>query len=198
MRKPFVAAARGHNGKSRRARPVDEIADDRRLVAIGEAVHHCGLPRLFCKQRAAEGIRLHRDHDHVFAVAERGERVRDGGERVTRRFDHDLDCGMGHERLPVVRNMRAPLLEGPIERRCAIAVRLPPDAFEIGAGVGGREICDPGQMHPGGLMHLREVHRGELAGADHADPQRLAPRLPLTEFGMKVHTGSRATQRAEA
>ena len=124
--------------------------------------------------------------------------MRDGGQGVTRRLDHDLDRRVGDESLPIVRNMRAPLLEGLIERRRAIAIRLPPDAFKIGAGVGGREIGDPGQMHPGGLLHLREVHRGELARADHADPQRLAPRLQFAELRIKVHAAPCATRRSEA
>jgi hypothetical protein len=39
MRQPFVAAAGGDDREARGARPVDQVADERGLIAIGQAVN---------------------------------------------------------------------------------------------------------------------------------------------------------------
>src|SRR5215831_7661636 len=53
VRQPLVAAARGHHAETCRARPVDEIADERGLVAVSEAVNDAGLGRAAGEQGSA-------------------------------------------------------------------------------------------------------------------------------------------------
>src|SRR6185503_8546942 len=58
VRQPLVPAPRRDHRKARGARPVHEIADERRLVAVGEAVDHAGFGSLPGEQRSAERIGL--------------------------------------------------------------------------------------------------------------------------------------------
>ena len=55
------------------ARPIDMLADQRRLIAPGEAVDHARFLRLAREQRARERIRLDVDHDDMLAVGDRLE-----------------------------------------------------------------------------------------------------------------------------
>ena len=102
-----MPAAGGDDRKARGARPVDELANERRLVAIGEAVHHAGGRGLLREERTAESIRLDGDHHHVLALLERLERVLDRGDRVARRFDDDVHFRIADELAPVLGDRRA-------------------------------------------------------------------------------------------
>ena len=66
------------------ARPVDVLADQRRLVAPGEAVDHAGRLGLAREQRAGHRVGLDVDHDDVLAVRDRLQRVMDAGARARR------------------------------------------------------------------------------------------------------------------
>src|SRR5882672_4454606 len=74
-----------------------------------------------------------------------------------------------------------------LERCGCRTLRLPADAGEIGARVGGREIGDANKMDARGLGHLRQIHRAELAGADQAEAQRSALRRTGAEPGVEIH-----------
>ncbi len=66
------------------SRPVDELAHERRLVAVGEAVDDSGRPGALGQGRPHECIGLHRHHHDVGAAAYSRQRVldpRDGGAR---------------------------------------------------------------------------------------------------------------------
>ncbi len=168
MRQPFVAASGRDDAESGGPRPIDEIADQRRLVAIREAVDHARVGRLARQQRTAKGIGLHGDVDHVLAVAERGKTMLDRRRRVAGAFDHDVDVRMRDQLLPVVADMRGALGQRVVERSGGGSLRRPAHARQVGPRIGGREIGDAGQMHAGDLRHLGQVHRAELAGADQA------------------------------
>ncbi len=187
MWQPLVAASRSDDRETRGTRPIHEIADECGLVAVREAVHHARFLRLAREDRAAERVRLDRDHHHVLAVTERGERMLDCGRRVAGGLDDDIDSRMRDERLPVIAEMRAPLLERGIERCGAVRGRRPADALEILARVRRREVCDPDEMNAGRLRHLRDIHRGKLACADQTDAQGPALRLALLEQPVQVH-----------
>ncbi len=85
VRQPLVPAAGRRHLEARGAGPVDQLADQRRLVAIGEAVDHAGRGRAAGEQRAAEGVGLDRHHHHALAVAEGFQRMLDGGDRIAGR-----------------------------------------------------------------------------------------------------------------
>ena len=69
MRQPLVAAAGRDDRESGGARPVHQVADQRRLVAVGQAVDHARLRCPLRQQRPAERVGLDRHVDHVLAVA---------------------------------------------------------------------------------------------------------------------------------
>ena len=187
MRQPFVAAPGRDHRESRRARPIDEIADDRRLITVGEAVHDARLLGFFCEQRPAERIRLNGHHHHVLAVSKGGERMLDRRDRIAGGFDDDLHRRMRDERTPILRDVRPPLLQRHFQGRSGVVFLPPAHALQAGPCIRGRKVRDTDQMHTRRLRHLRDVHGAEFARADHADPQRLALRFALLELCVQIH-----------
>ncbi len=187
VRQPLVAAARRRDREARGARPVDQLADQRRLIAIGEAVDHAGLGRALGEQGAAKGVGLDRHHDHALAVAERFQRVLDRGNRIAGRFDDHVDLGMGNQRPPVVGQEGvavAPRLgEGPRRRHFG----LPAEPCQVLARPRRREVGDAQQVDTRRGRDLAEIHGAELAGADQADAQRLGRSRALEQHAMQVH-----------
>ena len=97
--------------KPGRARPIDELAYQRRLVAVGQAIDHAVARGLAGEQRAAKRVGFHGDVDHVLAVRESFQAMLHRGDRIARTFDDDVDAWMADKRLPVVANVRASLSE---------------------------------------------------------------------------------------
>ena len=91
------------------ARPVDVLADQRRLVAPGEAVDHAGGLGLAGEQGARQRVGLDVDHDDVLAVRDRLERVDDAGLGDAGRLDDHLDAGTCDQRLGVGGDVRCAL-----------------------------------------------------------------------------------------
>ncbi len=151
-------------------RPLDELADERRLVAIGERVHEARLARAPGKRRADEHVGLHGDHHHVLAVLERSERMACACPwRAGRLDDH-------------VASSRA------ISSAASVPIGAPfgspPSALEI-------EIGHPRELEPFDMASLGREHRRELAGADHADAEWLRAAGELRDE--IVHRGSLST-----
>ncbi len=189
MRQPLVAATGGDNGEARRARPVDEVADERGLVAVGQAVDNARLRRPAGEQRPAQRIGFDGDVDHVLALAERGHAVRDGGDRIAGAFDDDVDARVAQQRLPVVADMRRSVRKRSIDRACAAALGFPAHAGEIGLRRRRGQIGDGGNVHARRFGYLGEIHRAKLAGADQANGKGSALRGALAELGVKAHVG---------
>ena len=96
------ALAGAHDLEAAQPRPLHELADQRRLVAVGERVDDArglGPP---CQQRADERVGLDVDHHDVPPRLDRQERVLDAGRRIAGRLDHDVDAGRGDQRRRVV------------------------------------------------------------------------------------------------
>ena len=89
------------------ARPVDMLADQRRLIAPGEAVDDARLLCLARKQRTGERVGLDIDHHDVLAVRDRIHRMRDAGLRHAGRLDDHFDAGTSDQRLGIVGDERA-------------------------------------------------------------------------------------------
>ena len=77
--------------EARGARPVDMLADQRRLIAPCEAVDDARLLGAAREQRAGERVGLHIDHHDVLAVLDRLEAVRDAGARDPGRLHDHFD-----------------------------------------------------------------------------------------------------------
>jgi hypothetical protein len=144
-----VAAARRRHLETGGACPVDQLADQRRLVAIGEAVDHAGRCRPLGEQRAAEGIGLDRDHDHALAVPEGFQCMLDGGNGIAGRFDDDVDVGLADQRAPIVGEMGVAVLARLGERSCRRHLGLPAQSRQVLPRTGRRQIGDAQQMDAG-------------------------------------------------
>ena len=187
VRQPLVAAAGGRHLEPRGPRPVDQFADQRRLVAVGEAVDHAGLCRAAGEQRAAEGVRLDRDHHDALAVPEGFQCVLDGGNRIAGRFDDDVDLGMADQGAPVVGQKGTAVLACLGERGRARDLGLPAQPRQVLPRARRRQVGDTQQMDARRRRDLRQVHRTELAGADHADAQRIRLGRAGHEHAMETH-----------
>ena len=187
MRQPFVAPPGSDHLETRRPRPVDQIANQRRLISVGEAVDHARRLCLARKQGAAQGVGFDRDVDHMLAVGESGEAMFHRGGRIPGAFHDDVDSRVRDQFLPVIAEMGGALRNGVVERRSGKLFGIPADALEVGPREGGRKIGDPGQMHARRLGYLREIHGAELAGADQPHAQRPAFGLALLQLAKQIH-----------
>jgi hypothetical protein len=79
-------------------RPVDVLANQRRLVAPRQRVDDSGLSALPRQQRSGQGIGLDVDHDDMLAVRNRRLAQLDAGSGIARRLDHHVDLGMADQR----------------------------------------------------------------------------------------------------
>ena len=91
-------AGRGHL-EAGGARPVDQFADQRRLVAVGHRVDEALRPRLLGEDRPDHHVGLDVDHHEVFAGIDRRQRMAGAGDRMTRRLDDALDLVAGEQRV---------------------------------------------------------------------------------------------------
>ena len=105
-RQVLRAFARGDDVETRRARPVDHLADQRRLVAIRERVDDAGVGRALREQRTGERVGFDVDHHHVLAVAAAREHMTDACGGIAGRVDDDLGLRSGDRRVRVVGDER--------------------------------------------------------------------------------------------
>ena len=98
--------ARGDDLKSRCARPVRHLADECRLVAVGERVDDTCITRAAREQRAGQGVRLHVDHHDVFAVLAAREDVTYAGSGTACRIHDDLDGARGDRGCRIITDER--------------------------------------------------------------------------------------------
>ena len=181
------ALAGRHHLEARRARPVDMVGDQRRLVTPGERIHHAGRFRLAGQDRAGDGVGFDIDHDDVLAVLDRFQREADAGAGIARCLDDDLDSGMGDERIGIVGDVRRAVLECVLDRGGRILLLRPAGELQLRAGARGVEVGDADDVHAVGVAGLREEHRSELSGPDDRDRDRPSGRFPFQEHMMQVH-----------
>jgi hypothetical protein len=133
-----MSTSRRDDRKTASARPVHQVADQRRLIAEREAVDDPRLRRLAREQRATKRIRLDGDIDHMLTRAKRRQAMIDRDDRVAGAFDDDVDGGVRDQRFPVIGQMRVAFGERIVERSCGGLCRFPTDAIQIRARVGRR------------------------------------------------------------
>ena len=145
------ALARAGDREAGEPRPVDEVADERRLVAPGERVDDACLRGAPGEGGAGDDVSLDGDHHDVLAVLDRCERVRDAGRRRAGRLDDHVGPAGFDQRQGVRAGLGRPGSR--------------PGSGEI-------EVGDPGHFETGHACRLPREHRGELAGSDDARPER--------------------------
>ena len=192
MRQPLVTATGRDDAESGGSRPIHQIADQRGLVAVGEAVDHARFRRLAREQRAAERIGLDRDVDDVLAVAERGKAMLDRRRRVAGAFDHDVDARMRDQLLPVVADVRA--CPWRARRRTSAAANrsgFQPTRSRLVARIGRRQI---GDRRPGARRRSSgpgpEYIAPNLPAPISPTRKRLALRRALLQLGVEVHAAA--------
>ena len=112
--------------------------------------------------------------------------------RIAGGIDHQLDRFLAEQGLDIVGNPGAarPDRRGEIPRR--MALRRPADTRQIFAGGPGVQIGDGGDVNARRADRLGKEHRGELAAAENADPDRVVLRLAFPEESVKVHAARSA------
>jgi hypothetical protein len=154
-RQVLGSLAGGDDRKAAGPRPIDQLADERRLIAIGERIDDAPRPRLFGEQRPGEHVCFDIDHDDMFFLGDRRARMGNTGAGNPCCFDDDLDFGV-----------RASLHAGCDEHRFRDPRRVPADCSTGGASALGVEIGDDRYLEARHRRHLRQKHRAELAGAN--------------------------------
>ena len=133
------------------ARPVDMLADQRRLIAPGERIDDAGLLRLAGEQRTRERVRLHIDHHDVLAVRDRLKRMADAGARNAGRLDDHLDLAdarSAHRHRSVTSVPRC--LSASSSERARVLLRRPAGGLELLLRARHVEIGDADNLHPVG------------------------------------------------
>ena len=171
-----------------RARPVDQLGDQRRLVARGHGVDHTGLGGAAGQQRAGEHVGLDVDHHDVLAVLAGPKGVADAGGRAAGGVDHDVHERAGDQRVGVVGDAgRAGRARPPPGSRAAKRASSQPTRRSACARPVRRQVGHGDQVDAGRARRLRQVHRAELAGADQADADGAALVGATLQLGEQGH-----------
>ena len=168
------------------ASPVDHLADQRRLIAVGERVDDAGLARASGQQGTGERVGLDVDHDHMDPVGDGRERKADAGARVPGGVDHDVGRAAGDQGLGIVGEPGAATLER-LARAPNNPLCLPAGARQVLARALRRQVGDSNEMQARRGAGLGEEHGAELAGPDKADPDRPVRYGALNQHAVKIH-----------
>ena len=163
------ALAGGDDLKPDGAGPVDLLADQRRLVAVGHGIDDLHLGRLAGQQRAGQDVGFDIDHDHVAAAPEGGERMLDADLGDARGLDDDFQAAVfdqgqgvvGDESHALVERLGGGMAGDPLLRPARVQQGL----FRRR----GVQVGDADDVEARMMQGLAEKHGAELAGADHAD-----------------------------
>ncbi len=178
-RQVLGALARGDHLEPARARPVDHLADQRRLVAVRQRVDDSCFLRPAGQQRPGQRIGFDVHHHDVLAMLAARQHMPDPGRWRPGGVDHDVDIRLrDHPRALVEEAHRT---DGCVR---------PADALQRLLRTGRAEVGDRGDSHARRVPYLREVHRTELAGTDQADAERPPSRFALLQQAMQVHVRS--------
>jgi hypothetical protein len=175
-RQVFGSLAGGSNLKAAGPRPIDQLADERRLVAIGERIDDALRPRLLGEQRPGEHVGFDIDHDDMFFCGDRGAGMGNARGRDPGCFDDDLDV-----RMPARLRARRD------EQGFRNPRRVPTDCSTSGASAVGVEIGDDRYLEARHRRHLSQKHRTELAGANEPDLHRFPSIGALLRQAVEAH-----------
>src|SRR5438309_9773781 len=100
MRQPLMASTGGDHTEASGARPIDEVANQCRLVSEGKAVNNACLRSFSGQQRTTERVGFDGHVDHILALAKCFQAMLDRRDWIAGAFHDDVDRGMSNERLP--------------------------------------------------------------------------------------------------
>ena len=179
--------AGGGHAEAGAARPVHLFADQRRLVAVSEAVHHPRGGGARGQQRPGDDIGLHRDHHHVAARVDRRHGVPQPGAGIAGRFHHHLDAVGGNHPLAVIPQVGPPAVPRRRRRWRRELLGLPAGRRQQSAHLGHVAVGDRHHVDARRAPRLRQKHRAELAGADHPHPRRPPLGRPPLQTTRQIH-----------
>jgi len=142
-RQIFRALARRDDLETAGARPIDKLAGQGRLVAIGHRIDDALGTGLLGEERSGEHIGLDIDHDDVLSRGDRGLGMRDARSGDAGRLDDDLDISIA-----------AGLDAGRYKAGARDAGRVPSDLMARGARPLRIEIGDHRDLQPRNGRHL--------------------------------------------
>ena len=187
FRQPLVAAPGGDDREAGGPRPVDQFADQRRLIAIGERVDDARLPRLFRQPGAAEGVCLDIDHDDMLAAGTGPTDMTDPRRGIAGRVDDDLDIGRVEQGIDIVGDPGATGALGRRIVRRGISLRRPADPRQAPPCLVRRPVGDGRDLNPRRTRRLGEIHRGEFPTPDDTDPDGIVGDGAVLQEAVEVH-----------
>ena len=176
-RQVLGALARGDHLEPAGARPVDHLADQRRLVAVRQRVDDPGLARALAPAAVRPARRPRRSPSRC-ACGARSTRARGRCRPPASRW-HRSRC-----RRPARRSSARCRRTGAPSRS---PHRPSPTRWSASLARAGLRSAIAVTAHARRVPRLRQVHRAELAGADQADAERPAARFALLQQAMQVH-----------
>ena len=114
-----MTAPSGHDREAAGARPVNQIAGQCWLIAIGHGVNNTCFISFGSQPWAAECVRFNCNVDHMFAVAKGFQDMLDRSQRCAGAFDYNVDAWVLHKSVPIITNMSCAAARGFIQRRRA-------------------------------------------------------------------------------
>ena len=153
-----------------RARPVDEFADQRRLIAIGHRIDQALGTRLFSQDRSDHDVGFDIDHDHMLVMLDGAKRMARAGNRMAGRFDDAFDLAAFEHCVDIVGHERRSALDGIAAAGGRIALFRPTDTAHGFLRLADIKIDDGDQVKTLDLLRLRHDHGSELSSADQAHP----------------------------
>ena len=189
VRQPLVAAPGRDHREAAGARPVDQVADQRRLVAEGEPVDDAGLG---CASARSSGPQKASASTVTLTTC------LPCANAARQWSTAAIGCPVHSTTMSIAGCATSACQSSPT---CVVAVlqraassdaadvrsAFQPTRARLRRAAAGDEVGDADEMDARRARHLREVHRAELAGADQADADRLAVGGALLELGVEAH-----------
>src|SRR5690606_18217400 len=145
------------------------------------------LPGARGECRPDQDVRLDVDHDQVAPFLNRREGVARAGARIASRLDHHVQARRGDQGGAVVGQVGSPGAGGALEVGRVHLLVGPAGVAHEAARALRLEVGYPEHLQPWGEPGLGQEHGAKLAGADQADPDRLAGCGALLEETVQVH-----------
>ena len=106
MWQPFVPTASRDNAEAAGSCPINQVAGQSWLIAIGHRIYDASLLRLLGQSWTTKSISLDGDVDDILLLIKCRQTMGYGGHWVASSFDNYVDTWMRDQRLPIVTNMR--------------------------------------------------------------------------------------------
>ena len=176
-------APRRHDLKAQAARPIDQVHDAARLVAIHQRVDDARCVRQMAQNRPHRYVRLHVDHDNVLFVRDRLVRHARANLRDARHLDDHIDACCLSNQPPIFHHHRLARSNRVVNviNRLRRAHLCPRDAT-VDKGLDRalrRNVRNDDRFHAAHLRNLRHQRIAKFPHANHAHADRVLLNITL-------------------